>query len=210
MYEGFSSGPAQDALDRYGILKELGDCHAALGDDHKARGYYEDARDLAPERGGAYVGLGILAMHEENLDEARRAFETARHLDPQCAKAYGGLAMMFHQNHDYPRAFEMYLKCLELDTNNLIALLGLFQASCQMGTFGKIIYYLEVFLQMHPDDTAVLFCLATLHAREGRFTEAGSALRRVLELEPDKVEAAKLLAQVTSSLAGTVPQEALV
>jgi len=70
-----------------------------------------------------------------------------------------------------------------------------------MGTFAKIIHYLEVFLASHPDDSAVLFCLATLHARDGHYEKAGHSLRTVLRIEPDKIEAAQLLAQVTHSLA---------
>jgi len=192
---------------RYRILKDLGDCHAALGDDDQARSCYQEACQLAPEECGAYIGMGVLAMNKNQLDQARRSFEIARHLDPACAQAYGGLAMVHHQNANYPAAFEMYLKCLELDSDNLLALLGLFQASCQMGTFAKIIHYLEVFLESHPDDSAVLFCLATLHARDGHYEKAGRSLRAVLRIEPDKVEAARLLAQVTHNLATRRPEE---
>ena len=192
---------------RYQILKDLGDCHAAIGDDPRARECFEKACDLAPEESGPYVGLGVLALNAGRLDQAARWFQIARHLDPACGQAYGGLAMIHHQNANYPAAFDMYLKCLELDTNNLVALLGLFQTSCQMGTFAKIIYYLEVFLETYPDDSAVLFCLATLHARDGRFEQAGRALRAVLKLEPDKIEAARLLAQVTDGLARSRPYQ---
>ena len=192
---------------RYGMLMDLGDCHAAVGDDDQARACYSEACELAPEESGAYVGLGILAMNDDDLEHARRSFEIARHLEPQCAKAYAGLAMVYQQGENHPAAFEMYLKCLELDTDNLMALLGLFQTSCRMGTFAKIIHYLEVFLASHPDDSAVLFCLATLHARDGHYEKAGRSLRAVLRLEPDKVEAANLLAQVTTSLARQRPPQ---
>ena len=192
---------------RYRILKDLGDCHAAVGDDEQARACYEEACQLAPEESGAYVGLGALAVNRGDLDDARRSFEIARHLDPACAHAYDGLAMIHQIRLNHAAAFEMYLKCLELDTDNLTALLGLFQTSCQMGTFAKIIHYLEVFLESHPDDSAVLFCLATLHARDGHYEKAGHSLRTVLRLEPDKVEAAQLLTEVTSSLARLRPRQ---
>jgi Flp pilus assembly protein TadD len=199
----------EDVDQRYALLTELGDCHAAMSEDPAAHRCYREACQIAPEKTDAYVGLGALEARRGQFGQARRSFEIARHLDPTCAKAYGGLAMVLHQQRDYPAAFEMYLKCLELDTDDLMALLGLFQTSCQMGTFAQIIHYLEVYLSTHPDDTAVLFCLATLLAREGDLDSAGRSLRRVLELEPGKVEAAQLLAQVTDSMARARPQEAV-
>ncbi len=204
---GATPGSLATVHQRYRRLKDLGDCHAAVGDDDRARACYDAACDLAPEESGPYVGLGVLALNAGRLAHAKRWFNIARHLDPACGQAYGGLAMVHHQSEDYPAAFEMYLKCLELDTNNLAALLGLFQTSCQMGTFAKIIHYLELFLETYPDDSAVLFCLATLHARDGRYEQAGRALRAVLKLEPDKIEAARLLAEVTDSLARSRPRQ---
>ena len=211
MQQSPDPGPSapESIKQRYYLLKELGDCHAATGDSRSAQQCYRDACNLVPEESGAYVGMGVLAVQSNQFEEARRAFDIARHLDANCSEAYGGLAMVHQQNKDYPAAFEMYLKCLELDTENLMALLGLFQTSCQMGTFAKIVHYLEVYLDSHPDDTAVLFCLATLYARDGKLQRAGKALRTVLELEPNKLEAAQLLTQVTRNLAALRPPEAI-
>ena len=192
---------------RYEALKELGDGHAAAGRNRMARRCYEKACRLAPEQSASYVALGAVAVADDRYDEARRSFEIARRLEPDCPEAYGGLALVYHECQDFPAAFEMYLRCLELDTDNLMALLGLFQTSCQMGTFEKIVHYLEVYLETHGDDTAVLFCLATLLARDGKLETAGRTLRKVLEIDPQNLEAAKLLAQVTHSLVRLRPPE---
>ena len=199
---------AQTRLDRgqppnqhYEVLKELGDCYAALSDYSRARECYNDAASLAPNAPGPYVGLGVIGIQTERLPEAERAFRIAQEIQPGCAEAHAGLAMVHQQRQEYAAAFEAYLKCLELDADNLVALLGLFQTSCQMGTFSRIIHYLEVYLDKHPGDTSVLFCLATLYAREGRLARAREILLDVLALEPDKAEAAELLKEVHGSLA---------
>lgn len=184
----------------YQILQELGDCYAALSDHARARQCYNEAASLVPDAPGPYVGLGVIGIQSGKLDEAERAFRIARQIQPGCAEAHAGLAMVHQQKCQYPLAFDAYLKCLELDTDNLIALLGLFQTSCQMGTFSKIVHYLEVYLDRHPGDTSVLFCLATLYAREGQLDRARETLLNVLALEPDKPEAAELLEEVQSSL----------
>jgi len=185
----------------YQELKELGDCYAAVGDGDSARACYLEAAELVPSGPEPHVGLGTVALQAGNVHAARAAFEQALQRDDKCADAYGGLAMVFQQQQAYEEALDMYLRCLELEGDNLVALLGLFQTSCQMGTFAKVIHYLELYLNQHPGDTSVLFCLATLYAREGQLSKAGDILLNVLALEPDKTEAGQLLAEVQDAIA---------
>ncbi|MHC4632090.1 MAG: tetratricopeptide repeat protein, partial [Planctomycetota bacterium] len=129
------------------------------------------------------------------------AFRVARRLDGNCTKAYTGLGLVAQQRADYKQAFEMYLKCLELDTDNLIALLGLFQTSCQMGSFAKVTHYLEVYLNMHPGDTSVMFPLAALYMKDGRLEQSKKLLSDILALDANHKDAANLLEEVEHSLA---------
>lgn len=201
--------PPPSPLQQAEALKELGDCYAAVNDYPRARHCYLQALQTAPSASGPYVGLGAVAMQAGNADEAAAAFRAALRHEPACAEACGGLAMIHQQQGRYVEAFEMYLRCLDLNSDNLFALLGLFQTSCQMGTFGKIIDYLELYLDRHSDDTSVLFCLASLYAREGRLEQARASLLSVLELEPGKSEAADLLRDVDAHLAARRPQGAI-
>ena len=200
---------ADAAGQRFDVLMELAECQSALGDLNRARCCYRQAGRLEPDRPEPHVGLGVVAIQLDRLDEAEAAFQAAAQRQPSCAEAYGGLAMVRQQRGDYASAFDMHLKCLQLDTDNLVALLGLFQTSCQMGTFAKVIHYLEVYLDRHPGDTSVLFCLATLYAREGQLGPARDCLLDVLALEPGKAEAEQLLDAVRRQLAETQPQDAL-
>ncbi|MHC4635817.1 MAG: tetratricopeptide repeat protein, partial [Planctomycetota bacterium] len=118
-----------------------------------------------------------------------------------CSRAYAGLAMVAQKRADYEKAFEMYLKSLELDTDNLTALLGLFQTSCQMGSFVKVIHYLKVYLSMHPDDSSVMFSLAALYVKEGSFEQSREILLDILTLDPENEDAANLLEEVNRNLA---------
>jgi len=180
----------------YEVLKELGDCHASLGNHDRARQCYEEAAALAPERAGPAVGLGVVELQSDRLDAADRAFRRAAEIDPDCAEAYGGLAMIRQRRGQYTEAFDLYMACLDKDADNLVALLGLFQTSCQMGSFARVIGYLQAYLDRHPGDTSVLYCLATLQARDGRLDEASAALEKILVLEPESAEATGLLEEV--------------
>ncbi len=190
-----------DSTQHYEVLQELGDCYTSVGNYTQAQQCYEKAAVLSPDEAGPYVGLGVVALQKNLLDDAEIAFRVACRLDANCAKAYAGLAMVAQQRADYKQAFEMYLKSLELDTDNLIALLGLFQTSCQMGSFSKVIHYLETYLNMHPGDTSVMFPLAALYMKDGKLEESKKILLDILTLDKSHTDAANLLEEVEHSLA---------
>ena len=153
--------------------------------------------DLLP-----WVGIGVAALQRDELEDAEVAFRVACRLDPECAKAYAGMAMVAQRREDYPESFDLYMKSLELDTDNITALLGLFQVSCEMGSFAKVIGYLEIYLNMHPGDTSVMFALSALYLKDGQVAQAKEMLLRLLALEPTNQDAANLLEEVEHSLAG--------
>lgn len=191
----------QSHTQRYEVLQELGDCYTSVGRYGEAQRCYEKAASLEPDESGPYVGLGVIALQRNLLDDAEIAFRVASRLEGNCAKAYAGLGMVAQENGDLQRAFDMYLKCLELDRDNLTALLGLFQTSCQMGSFGKVIGYLELYLEMHPGDVSVMFSLAALYMKEGRPARSREVLMDVLTLDPRNEDAAALLEEVEHGLA---------
>lgn len=186
---------------RYEVLRELGDCHTSVGNYDQAQRYYEKAASVSPDEAGPYVGLGVIALQKNLLEDARVAFRVACRLDPDCSKAYAGLAMAAQQSGDHKLAFDMYLKSLELDANNLTALLGLFQTSCRMGSFVRVTYYLERYLDMHPGDTSVMFSLAALYMKDGRFEQSKKILLDILALVPSSKDAVNLLEEVEHKLA---------
>jgi tetratricopeptide (TPR) repeat protein len=190
-----------DSTQHYETLQEMADCFASIGNYQQAQKYYEKAAVLAPDAPDPYVGLGVVALQNNQLDDAEIAFRVAYRLDVNCAKAYAGLGMAAQQRTNYKQAFDMYLKCLELDTDNLIALLGLFQASCQMGSFEKVTHYLEIYLDMHPGDTSVMFPLAALYMKDGRFEKSKKVLLDILILDENHKDAANLLEEVEHNLA---------
>ncbi len=191
----------KNTTQRYEVLQELGDCNTSVGNYEEAQRCYEKAASVSPDEPGPYVGLGVIALQKNLLDDARIAFRVACRLDPDCSKAYAGLAMVAQQNGDHRSAFDMYLKSLELDTDNLTALLGLFQTSCRMGSFVQVTYYLEAYLDIHPGDISVMFTLAALYMKDNRFEQSKKILLDILALVPSNKDAINLLEEVEHKLA---------
>lgn len=186
---------------RFEVLQTLGDCYTSVGRYREAGSCYEKAANLEPDEAGPYVGLGVVALHQNQLKDAEISFRVACRLDTNCAKAYAGLAMVAQNKQEYKQAFDLYLKSLELDSENITALLGLFQTSCQMGSFEKVTYYLEVYLNSHPGDISVMFSLAALYMKDGRLEKSCETLRDILALEPENTDAANLLEEAEHNLA---------
>jgi len=186
----------------YEVLRELGDCYTSVGNYSQAHRCYEKAASLGPDEPGPYVGLGVAALQVGKLEDAEIAFRVACRLDARCAKAYAGLAMVAQQRREFPQSFDLYMKSLELDSDNITALLGLFQVSCEMGSFAKVIYYLQVYLDMHPGDLSVMFALSALYLKDGQTEQARDMLQNLLALEPTNQDATNLLEEVEHTLAG--------
>jgi Flp pilus assembly protein TadD len=184
----------------YDVLQELGDCYAAVGQFLQAQECYERAATLAPDEAGPYLGGGVIALQQGRLEDAELSFRVALRLDGRCSKAFSGLAMIAQSRGNWQAAFDMYLKSLELDNDNLTSLLGLFQASCQMGSFARVIEYLRTYLNLHSADTAVMFCLATLYMRDKQVEQACLLLRDILVLEPNNTDAQNLLEEAENRL----------
>ena len=185
---GNNTAGLEDVTDSYELLQELGDYYTSVGNYSKAEQCYGKAASAEPDEPEPYIGLGVVA------------FKVACRLGPNCSVAYTGLAMVAEQQKDLKTAFEMYLKSMEQDADNLTALLGLFQTSCQMGSFEQVREYLKIFLDMHPQDTSVMFSLAALYMKDDRLEQSMNILRSLLELEPDNKDAANLLEEVERSL----------
>jgi tetratricopeptide (TPR) repeat protein len=180
-------------MQHYEVLRELGECYASVGDFRQAQCCYEKAVELGPHESGHHVGLGVLALQRNCLDDAEAAFQTACSVDPNCAKAYGGLAMVAQQRRDFSRAFDLYVKSLELDSDNVTLLLGLVQVSSKIDSFEQAIRALEVSLQMHPGDVSMMYTLAVSYLKAGRPDLCRDTLLNLLALDPDNVDAANLL-----------------
>lgn len=209
MYANETSSRAPNPAS-YERLKDMGDCCTIAGDLSQAQLHYTQALECQPHRAEAHVGLGAVAMAQARPDDAKRHFRQAVALDSRCSEAYAGLALIHQDAGDYREAFDLYLRCLEFNSDHLLALLGLFQVSCQMGTFSMIIRYLKLYLQRQGDDVAVLFCLATLHARGGALKAAREVALRVLALEPTHTEAQALLDRIESAILQGQPQPEIV
>lgn len=188
--------PEQGTNQHFEVVNELGQCYVNMGDYDRAKECFEKAATIDTDSAEPYLGLGVVAIQQQNLTDAEISFKVAKRLNNRCAKAYCGLGMVYQQQQRFSDAFDNYLFSLEIDTDNMTALLGLFQASCKMGSFDKVIDYLKLYLKMHPNDSSVMFTLGSLYFKQRNLLSARQMLFAVLSLEPSNTDAANLLEEV--------------
>ncbi len=180
----------------FDTLMELGDLCVVAGDCDRANAYYQQAAQINPNQAQVYVRMGALAMEQKCYDQAESYYLNAIEIDPQNSKAYCGLGIVCQHQHNCRRAADMFEKALAVEPDNLNAILGLYQTSVHMDCFDQIKLYLETYFEKHPDDVSILFCLATICAREKYFQHAVKLLNRILTLDPTYSEAEDLLEEV--------------
>ncbi len=59
-----------DLTGEYEGLQELGDCYASVDNYTQAKLCYEKAANLEPDEPGPYVGLGVVALQENHIDDS--------------------------------------------------------------------------------------------------------------------------------------------
>jgi tetratricopeptide (TPR) repeat protein len=178
----------------YEVLKTLGDCHAALDQFDHARSCYGEAAALEPSLTGHRVGLGVVALLEGQVEEARKAFEAVLQTDPACPDAIWGMALVHWREQDFAAAAKLSLRCAQLLPDNRNALLGLFQACRKLGDFAPVTKLLELRLQKHPGDTLAMLWQAEMQSSSGEVEAARQTLLMVQALDPANAQARRRLA----------------
>lgn len=146
--------------------------HDRAGAQHLVAGRLDEAEarlrlalEYSPGFAEAHANLGLVALARGHLREAERALRTAVSLDPDLAIAWGDLGVVHERLGDD-----------------------------EPGLLDEAQRDYEAALAIEPGQTGARRNLGLLLARLGRPAEARAHLLRLLELTPDDVEAAGVLA----------------
>lgn len=180
----------------YDVLIETADYHAYMGNYNLARTYYYKAILLEPYRAEPYLGLGTVALENKSFTQAERAFEAACQLDSKHSKAYCGLGIVYQRMGELEKSFEMYSLCLEIDKDNIDAILGLFQVGRKINRYTQIRTKLQMYLQIHPNDVTIMFCLANVCVKEHLYKQANNVLLDILLTDNNNIDAINLLEEI--------------
>ena len=187
---------------------ELAILYRAEGRRAAARVLLEEAVRLDTSLVSAYLNLGQLYLAEGRTEAGKKALERFRELSrdslaillaqaeasPRDAEAQFLLARAYVENSDYPRAEQLYLRTIRLDSN-LVA------ARTALGRLYLLQQRLEeaekVLWQARARDSsavAVHLALGEVYLLQNRPDRAVEALERATELDAGQVRSFELLA----------------
>lgn len=94
------------------------------------------------------------------------------------------------------QALLTFSKCLDINGDDIAALLGLFRISARTGKTKRIKYYLRKYLNRHPHDIAIMLCLAGILITEDNYGTAYDVLTEILVLDSSNETAIDLMEEL--------------
>lgn len=179
----------------YEINKELGECYLFMGELDKAESYYQKAASSNGVHPDPYLGLATIAVQRGDLNQALAMYQKAEDI-ASSDKSLAGIALVSAQQGQEGKAFELYLKALSRNPENIVALFGLVQVAHVLGRTAEAIAPLEQHLEVNPGKSEVRYALSGCLVACDRKDEARAHLRQLLEMDPGNASAAELLAQL--------------
>ena len=153
-----------------------------------------------PNDAWAHFEKGQIHYLDGDSHKALQELTQAIELDPTFIKSYSLIGQIYFENENHEKALVQYLKILDYDNRNAIALLrsGLLQNLLSKPLEAR--KHLELLLKIEPDDTrAILEIGHTYYARE-EWAVAKERYREVLQHEPDNQVARFNLSKIFETL----------
>ena len=164
-------------------------------DLQKAITYFEKAVQIDPGFARAWVGLSLTHAAQadrsyisgkEGYGQARMEAEKALQLDPNSAEAHIAIGWIKRSfDWDWAGADEAYRRALELEPDNAIGIRGKAGLESTLGRFDEAIQLDKKALKVDPLRISAHNNLGLDNYYSGRWQEAETAYRKVLEMNPD-------------------------
>ncbi len=179
------------------VLCERANLHVESNAPEAARAAFEEARQVAPDLGDPWVGIGSLALHAGDATAGERSFREALARE-KSARAWCGLGLALVAQSRGREAISSFEACLDLEADRLAAVYGLVQAAFQCGELEPAERCVAAFVELHSGNLDMLFTLAGLRYQLGNRPGAREMLERIELFKPDYPGLAELREKLQS------------
>mgnify|MGYP006414278653 FL=1 len=178
------------------ILARIGNCYMKLQNIESAEKYYQKSLKVDTKGYIASVGIGLLEVQQNKLDDAVKRFSCIIKNFPESDKAYSGLGIAYSKMNKIVNAMDAFSKALTLNIENKMAMSSLLELSYGAKQFYQIEQAMKRYLEVHPSNEDILLGLAGLLYQSNRFIEAHDTLSLLLELNPNHIDAKIILIKI--------------
>jgi cellulose synthase operon protein C len=141
-----------------------------------------------------YTGRGQSLMKEGDLVKARLEFPNALQINPSAVRALFGLATVAERTRDWPGAYQLFTKVVELQPSNLDAIVKVGRLQLASGQLDKALESAQAASSLQPDNADVLGLRAAVFLKLGESDKAVSLANQALAKNPHHVDSLVVLA----------------
>ncbi len=190
---------------------QLGLIELQRGHEESARDFFKQAISMRGDFAEAHNNLGYIFMQRRQYGAACDAFRGAIEVDPGFVNARVNLGHCLRLSKHLNEARDEYLKCLELDANLCDCRLGVGGIDLADERWEDARASFAAAVRACPDDANAHYNLCWTNYQLGDFAAAVSECNITLALNPQYIEAKKMLAEAQKQLelsdkAGESPQ----
>ena len=186
--------------DNVAALIGMGNSFMKLQLPDKAETFFELACLKEPENSKAWLSLGLLSLHKNDIKKADISFNKSLENNPDNYKALCGLGMLRMNRDDLDGAVDYFCQSLDANPDNISACKFLLEISYKLEKFEKIEIYLNKYMEIHPANVNMRFALAGVQYKLGKLEDSIKNLECVLVLDPENESASKMIESVKSDL----------
>lgn len=180
--------------DEFESWQLLGNCMARLNRAEEAEKAYLQAAEKNIESERPFLGLGSVAMLQENWTAAQYGFMAALSKNPNTMRAEFGLGISLAARGNNAEAIAHFAKVTESEPLNAEAVYYLYRSAMEAGQPQAAIGALSRYLEEYPNDAEYWFHLAGSQWKSGSLDDAVTSCNKVLELNPGHKDALSTLA----------------
>jgi glycosyltransferase involved in cell wall biosynthesis/GT2 family glycosyltransferase len=187
--------------DTFETWQTLGNCLARMNRVEEAERAYCEAIKLDEKSERPYLGLGSLALLQENWQAAMYGFMTALAKNPEAVKGEFGVGLSMAARNMHNEAIDRFQRVLTREPYNGEALFYLYRSAMETNRPRVAIDPIERYLERNPNDVDFLFNLCGAYWKAGEIARAADLCQQVLKLNPDHAAAKDVMRHLKSSLA---------
>ena len=204
-------GAYEDAINAYAevdstqpdyaeALARIGNCYMNLQNIVSAENYYQKSLGIDPQGYVASVGLGLLEVQLNKLDDALKRFTEITQNYPDRDKGFSGLGIVYSKKNKTSNAMDAFSQALKLNAENKPAMSSLLDLSYQVSQFKQVELAMKQYLEIHPDNLDILLGLAGIFYKSNRIEEAQNTLSLLLKISPHHSDANSMLSKIDATI----------
>jgi len=167
-------------------LVGLGDTARKQNNFNEAIKYYSKCLSIYSENNYALFGLADCYKSQNQYSKAINIWNQYLQHDDKNITVITRVADAYRKIHDFRRSKELYLKVLEMETDNPYALIGLGHLNYDFKEYKEALYYWNRIYEINQDaaDIRVLTAIGNCYRKLKQFENGTTYFEKALEKEP--------------------------